>query len=260
MAAYAHCRRLWLPKAGRSADEYEDAFWPTAEGAYALEQETRFAVADGATESSFARRWARHLVLAYCNPLTPPPADAAGFRQEIERRGARWMRYVYAKPLAWNFLAKAQRGAHATLTGVAFMPYEGTTGRWDALAVGDTCLFQVRDGQLVRAFPVQEAEAFGYHPQLLCSVSRANEQVWAEWDQRLTHGEWAAGDLFLLMTDALAKWFVERVEEGVRPWETLLEEALSSERFQEWVACTRTKAAMQNDDVTLMLITIEESA
>lgn len=260
MDTYVRCRCLWLPKAGRSDEEYEDAFWPRREYAYPVALAPRFAVADGATESSFARRWARQLVVAYCSRRTPAPADREGFRQQVERQGAGWMRCVFARPLAWNFLEKAQRGAFATLTGVTFTAGEDGSGRWDALAVGDSCLFQVRGGELVDAFPAMDADAFGFHPQLLCSVSGSNAQVWEEWEECLRTGAWQAGDLFLLMTDALARWFAEMRERGDRPWETLLSAAASPAVFQEWVEQRRAEQAMNNDDVTLMLLCIEEGA
>ena len=48
-------RAFWLPKKGNSIEEYEDAF------DYSI-TDHRFAIADGATESSFAGEWARSLV------------------------------------------------------------------------------------------------------------------------------------------------------------------------------------------------------
>jgi hypothetical protein len=53
-----------VAKAGNLSEEYEDAYWPldVVEGTGEL---FRFAVADGATESSYSKIWARLLVL--CN-------------------------------------------------------------------------------------------------------------------------------------------------------------------------------------------------
>jgi hypothetical protein len=256
MKMYADCRSFWLPKADRSAEEYEDAFYPKSDIEHSLDRAMRFAVADGATESSFARRWAKQLVIAYCHPETPRPADMAGFRAQIERCGADWSSYVSAKPLAWNFLAKAQRGAFATLAGVTLMPGTDEVGCWEAVAVGDSCLFQVRDSKLERAFPSQQSNVFGFHPELLCSLSKMNEPVWAAWNEHLETGEWSSGDQFLLMTDALAKWFVESLEMAGRPWEILQEVTSTHGHFATWVQRQREGRTMTNDDVTLMLIAI----
>lgn len=255
---YANCRTLWLPKAGRSAEEYEDAYWPRADGRYPLKDGLRSAVSDGATESSFARRWARQLVIAYCSQMALQ-FDDEDFRARVRQHGANWLRHVYAKPLAWNFLTKAQRGAYATLTGVHIQPGENGEGNWDAVAVGDSCLFQMRSGEIMRAWPEIESDAFGFHPQLLCSIAASNDNVWAGLDHCATSGAWEAGDLFLLMTDALAKWFVGATEKGERPCETLLTAAASSESFIVWVEERRTGQEMPNDDVTLMLIALEDA-
>ena len=56
---------FWLPKAGNTLEEYEDAFWPRK----SIDRSTsmfRCAVADGATETSFSAVWAQTLVRAYC--------------------------------------------------------------------------------------------------------------------------------------------------------------------------------------------------
>ncbi|MFN8463978.1 MAG: protein phosphatase 2C domain-containing protein [Caldilineaceae bacterium] len=255
---YVNCRSLWLPKAGRSAEEYEDAYWPRRDGRYPLEDGVRCAVADGATESSFAQRWARQLVITYCNPSTPGPADAAGFRAALDCQGASWVRHIYAKPLAWNFQVKAQRGAFATLLGITFTGCENGERRWDAVAVGDSCLFQARAGELICSWPQLASGDFGFHPQLLCSIAANNERVWAGLDGLTTSGTWAAGDLFLLMTDALAKWFVTAQENKHRPWETLKEVAASAS-FSGWIEERRAGQEMPNDDVTLMIISLEET-
>jgi hypothetical protein len=54
---------FWLPKAGNNIDEYEDAFWPRRQ-IDASAEAFSFAVADGATETSFSKLWAEMLVRA----------------------------------------------------------------------------------------------------------------------------------------------------------------------------------------------------
>jgi hypothetical protein len=60
----AYAQAFWLPKAGNSDSEYEDAFFPRR-----LKRRNgrrlRFAVADGATETSFSGVWARLLVSSF---------------------------------------------------------------------------------------------------------------------------------------------------------------------------------------------------
>jgi len=61
-----HYHEFSVVKRGNTDDEYEDAFKGD-------ESSGRFAVADGATGSAFAKEWARHLVEQfveswYCDP------------------------------------------------------------------------------------------------------------------------------------------------------------------------------------------------
>jgi hypothetical protein len=64
----AHISTFWLPKRGSSLQEYEDAFWvgPNSDGEGEIRQRfLRVAVADGASESMLAGRWANRLVTVF---------------------------------------------------------------------------------------------------------------------------------------------------------------------------------------------------
>src|SRR4051812_45572427 len=100
-----------LPKNGSTADEYEDAFAGAPERG-------RFAVADGASESSFAASWARLLADGFVQaPGTP--------WQEMSWIGPlrqRWAEEVDGRPLPWYGELKREEGAFATLLALAFKP------------------------------------------------------------------------------------------------------------------------------------------
>ncbi|HKI34016.1 MAG TPA: protein phosphatase 2C domain-containing protein [Gemmataceae bacterium] len=228
----ASCQALSLPKRGNAADEYEDAFAADSPAG-------RFAVADGASESSFAGLWARLLVEGFVRPA-PGWLDAA-------RRS--WAAGVGGQPLPWYAEAKRDDGAFATLLGLVV-----GDGRWHALAVGDSCLFQVRQDRLIEAFPLRRSAEFGNRPLLIGSrppVAPASE-VRAE-----GRGGWQPADRFLLMTDALAQWFLRRHEAGDRPWEELTRlptKPDASDAFATWVEERRRHDGLRNDDVTLVLV------
>src|SRR6266568_755912 len=70
----------WAPKAGNAADEYEDA--------YAVEPAAlRYAVADGASETSFAKQWAELLVERFVHE-PPAPAELPGWLAPMQRAWA----------------------------------------------------------------------------------------------------------------------------------------------------------------------------
>jgi hypothetical protein len=120
---------------------------------------------------------------------------------------------------------------------------------WQALAVGDSCLFQVRANKLRRAFPLERAGDFSNAPWLL--GSRGSTEAIKEKEVR-GGGDWIIGDRFWLMTDALAQWFLEQVEAGRQPWEALeplLTDPRPQERFAAWIEELRDSHALRNDDV-----------
>jgi hypothetical protein len=235
MSRHASWRTLFLPKRGNAADEYEDAC--------AAEPATgRFALADGASESSFAGLWARLLVEGFVHP-TPRWLEAA-------RRA--WAARVDDHPLPWYAEAKRENGAFATLLGLVI-----ADNRWHALAVGDTCLFQVRQDRLIEAFPLRRSAEFGNRPRLIGSRPPAPsaEEVHAE-----GRGTWQPGDRLLLMTDALAQWLLRRHEAGARPWQELdplLSQKGASRAFADWIDERRQHGDLRNDDVTLVRIDLE---
>lgn len=227
----------WAPKSGHTTTEYEDA--------YALEPAAqRFAVADGASETSFAREWAELLVSRF---VEAPPL-AAELREWVAPMQATWADAHLEKPTAWYAEEKARGGAFSSLLGVAL---EGD--RWRALAVGDSCLFVVRAGKLERAFPFERSEQFSQSPVLLSSVARANRGVWD--DVRTEEGELRDRDQLLLMTDALAQWFLVEAELGRRPW-AALQRATSPEEFALFLNLLRGGRALRNDDVTLVRLEV----
>ncbi len=207
---------------------------------------SRFAVADGATESAFARLWARQLVRAYCHGRLRPEAIATDILPV--RQG--WIDCLSHWPLPWYTEEKIRLGAYSTLAGLAL-----EDGRWHAIAVGDSCLFQVRGDRVVRAFPIEDVGDFGTRPALLGSVAGPLGVV----AEPLTaDGPWLPGDVFYLMTDALAQWFLQSNDDGERV--ARLAGVDSSDAFARLVSAERAEhdpvegAGLANDDTTMVRV------
>ena len=235
-----------LPKAGSSAAEYEDAVaWSR--------HARRYAVADGASASAFARLWAYLLVHAY----TAGRLRAEQLEDDLAPVQARWAELVERRPLAWYALEQARRGAFAALVGLSLAP----DGTWSALAVGDCCLFQVRDAQLVVAFPLQSPEAFHQRPLLLGSRQAANTALRAAEAVGTTSGTWQRGDAFLLMSDALAAAFLEAVRgrSAASPLASL-DFPPTPAGFRAWVRSLRSQQRLRNDDVSLLWLSVATDA
>ena len=244
---------LSLPKAGNEEAENEDAFWPEVNGeSRALPW--RGAVADGATETTFSRLWARMLVRAFGRRRL----DDATLAAELPPVQQRWLRLVTRRPLPWYAEQKIEAGAHAAFLGLEIfgMPEScpAGAGTWRAWALGDACVVQVTAGgwELAAAFPLVCSDEFGSRPHLLSSRTPHNEQTLT----RVTRheGTWRVGDVFYLLTDALAAWFLRETEQKRHPCKILDAHLGSATDFAQWTDEQRRSGALRNDDVTIVRI------
>ena len=251
-------RAFSFAKAGNQPSENEDAYRvsvPEPRGASAWT--ARLAIADGATEAAFSREWARLLVDSFVDgaPLNVDRLSAETLARWLEPCREQWNRDVLRRDIPWHGRAKVKQGAMATFCGINIRPAEdGGALAWQALAVGDCCLFIVREGRLHTAFPVDDPAQFGNTPSLLCS-NPANS---AETGQmQLQTGECRRDDLVVLATDAVACWALTQEWRHDDPWSTLRELCQKPpQRREGWVAARRADGAMRNDDATLLMAPI----
>jgi hypothetical protein len=243
---------FWLQKDGSEPRQFEDAFARANVGERPC-RGVRFAVADGATEAAFSRWWARLLATAFAGGRLTGPELAE--LPQLERRWLAGVSRVVARRAApgWYMEPKLAEGAFATLLGVEFaeLPHSDDAGVYAAVAVGDTCLVHMRGDAPRYAFPIRESAAFDNSPKLVPSRPAAGAPA----HEIARHvGVWRAGDVFYLMSDALACWFLEAVERGERPWRRLNEfTSTDGEPFREWVRVLRRRS-LKNDDVTLLRV------
>jgi hypothetical protein len=244
-------RTFHVPKAGTSERDYEDAAYP-AWSHDSCKEMFRCAVADGATESSFAREWARRLVRHFgVGTLTSPT-----FSKVVPKLQQRWHRKLARRPLPWFAEEAASRGAFAAFVGMAMRSARDGQREWGAIALGDACLFLVREDRLRKAFPLETAEAFNSRPFLL---STRSDQWQSEYEaMQKTRGIWNVEDEFYLMTDALAQWFLTEHEGGRKPWSVLrdLDTDAEPRTFGEFVAALRLEKRIRNDDTTLVRVNV----
>jgi hypothetical protein len=224
-------RAYWVPRQGNSPEEWEDAFACNTPAG-------RFAIADGASESIYAGEWARLLCEEFVADSSP--VDEAGPWLGAAQR--RWRDHVRGQPAPWHVAEKLDAGAFATFLGLRIE----AKGQWQAVATGDSCLFLVRDNTLRAAFPVEIAAAFGTRPDLIGSRQRGRFRAAG------IAGTLQAGDRILLMTDALAEWFLAEHEGGHSPWREF--EQMTDDGFAHWVDACRKDRRLKNDDATLVVI------
>jgi serine/threonine protein phosphatase PrpC len=229
-------RILAAPKAG------SDAASEDAADAHVEAWPVRAAVADGATESAFSGLWARTLVVEL---LARSTTTAEAFEAAVEAGRAEWAAAVARRldDRPWYVRAKAEEGAFATVLSVTLHE----DGAWTGLAVGDCCLFHLRDGAVIATWPYEDPDAFTHRPSLV--PSRRTRPVPAP---RTTTGDWEPGDALLLATDAVAAWLLRRDAASVLDTDP--------SAFGRAVQTARKKGALRNDDATLLVLTIDDAA
>ena len=233
---------FWLPKRGNSDEEYEDAAFPMDSGESETD-EFLCAVADGATEASFSRRWAQLLVKGFAE------------KTELAELAQNWSDEIKEMELPWYAQEKAESGAFATLSGLILKSSGTTGGTYWAKLLGDSCIFHIRENSLVDSFPMKDFESFNNSPALLCSKLSQHEDLDSMFS--IKEGEWKSGDRFILLTDAIAAWIFKRQETSGDGVKTLLE---IKDQKQLSELCADARAAhdedgrpdMRNDDVTLL--------
>lgn len=243
--------RFWLPKAGSTEEEYEDAFSPKVFPRGMQQPEFIVAIADGATETSYSGLWAKLLVRSFAKG----ELIENQFLEGVSTLQAEWNTHVYRRPLAWYAEEKAKYGAAAAFLGLQLRDLEDEgEGAWRAIAVGDTCLVQTRSEKVIEHFPMEHASEFSNRPFLLSSTA-APEECTRYLSAR--DGRYGCDDSFYLMTDALAAWFFASEERGETPWSTLRDLATDEgPEFANWIEGLRQRHEMRNDDVTLIRIDI----
>jgi len=227
---------VWaLPKEGEDREAYEDAarvrtdHWPV-----------RVAVADGATESAFAGAWAERLARGFVEQSATTPE---ALRDAISEWQVEWHETIRERVEAqpWYVAAKVAEGTFAALLGLSL----SADGAWRAVSVGDCCLFQVRDGTLVRSWPFGAADAFTNRPALVPSQSTRTLPT-----PQTATGDWTPGDVFLLATDAVAAWLLNPES----PFDPGGADAWDATVFREAVEQARADETLRNDDATLLVV------
>lgn len=239
-----------LPKDPEQPSAYQDAYCMDAERGVAT-------IADGVSSAIFCGPWASILTEAVvADP--PNPEDAQEFAAWLDRQRRLWAGRIDTSGLAWFQRAKLPAGAFSTLLwlqiGDAGEASAGAYGgyRLHARAIGDSCLFHVRGGELVRTFPLQSSAELQADPIVLGSVDLKRDHFlqFASLDEYCY-----PDDSLILCTDAVAEWALKSYEAGDPPvWDDFWK--MSDEDWRAGIDWLRHERQMRYDDTTMMLLRV----
>jgi hypothetical protein len=177
---------------------------------------------------------------------------SSAFVGELRPLKERWRQEVGQKPLPWYAEEKLRIGAFATLAGLEI----SDNGNWSAIAVGDSCIIQIRASELIQSFPLDRSEQFDNRPFLISSRDSSGN---VEQAIRRIDGNWKIGDIFYLMTDALACYFLRQWKNSDDPVELLgMFNELDAAEFKKHMNDEREQSSagvpslLRNDDLTFV--------
>ena len=240
-----------IHKEAESPDDCQDAYAQN-------DAKGRYAIADGATRSFFPREWATLLVEHFRDNLNFSLAgtDWLTWIAPIQQE---WYEQVDKKVKGRNLFYltnsfNAQESAVSTFIGIEFNKDNST---WEAVIVGDSCLFHKSNSEF-NSYLIENSADFTNQPEVFASFPKDNQVE----PTFILASEAKPGDTFFLATDALAKWILEHKEtEKLDAALNTLEAIETDEQFHQFVDNARHDESIRlvNDDVTLMLISVEEN-
>ena len=238
-------RQLLLPKLDDEASDCEDVI--------AIDTQTcRFAVADGATEAFDARNWAERLAQHWVQNESALTAEE--FHKWVAAEGRELHDSWKSLSLSWYSEEKARTGSFAAFVGVE-LDLKTDSPSWKAIALGDACLLHCRRGRLLKSLPLSRSESFNSAPVLVASNSSMHEASMQS--VVIDSGSCNGGDVLLLLSDALASWYLERFEKNDLDPDELFE-TKEDQELKQFLDDERLAGRLRNDDLAVLRIEITQ--
>ena len=232
-------RSFNFSKVGNRPEETEDAFGINI-------GLSKFAIADGASDSIFSGQWAASLANNFVNDkiLFNRDEEIIDF---IKNSRKDWYSRINWKDLKWNVKNKAIKGAYSTFLGLNLGngPESDSTG----YAIGDSCLFVINEADMI-SFPLSSSKEFGIHPDLVWSgygFPLNNKSFEPKVSMKTTTFRATKGTNVILATDAMSKYIMDVGDES---FPVLWDNCQDREFFDR----RRSDKSIKNDDVSAILI------
>ncbi|MFC4427178.1 hypothetical protein [Deinococcus navajonensis] len=210
-----------VPKLGAAKEDCEDATYPGVSRLAPVDQHgLDLGIADGATSYSYSRRWAE-LALEHLHGVTHL-AELLGTPLGVaQEQWSAWVReQTQSTPQSWFSARKLKEGSHCTLVNLRLLGLQSVDLEppqwkytWEAAAVGDSCLIHLDAlgnpvAQTGTPFPLDSPDQYSSAAYLLPSLPDQVAGVRTHIPKPLPMRQFSEDEAFLLMTDALAVWFL----------------------------------------------------
>ncbi len=244
-AAQPRYQRFWLPRRGRTAAQYRQAFAADVDRG-------RLAVASGVREGRWVNLWARLLADDFVRNDASPMADVRDWLEPLQRR---WASEVREKQTSKAYATVLEQGVFASFIGVAVYRFGRDQKRWQAVVSGDAGVLVVRDRRLEALYPQRPSEEVTKAIGWLGSRSNLDDALEDSFLRGGGKGE--TDDRLIVTSGPMLEWFQRQVEAGQKPWDAL--ERLAGvpdpqNAFAAWVEWLRDHGGLADDDVTLLTV------
>ncbi|MGL5921349.1 hypothetical protein [Chroococcidiopsis sp.] len=253
-------RYFSLPKVGELERNIQDRFENSPDGSLV-------ALADGASTSLYPQKWAEILVKSFCQSVAENPIESIRRSHEewLQPSQEIWRQYYLTKLQSpnrkwWQGGSDIKNRGSATFLGLQLQNLElqnlehYAKSQWQAVAVGDTCLFKLeQETRNLLTFPLTAARDF--KGTTLCFESLPE---YASFPPQFTAGWYECGDIFLLATDALSQWLISDYEAQGEDWKKMFQFQRQQD-FDRFINQLRQQKLIKNDDTTLVLIKVSSN-
>ena len=213
----------------------------------------RFAIADGVSDSHAPEFFSQALTRGWTeSPFwqeNKDEVDSGAFYKWMDSAGEQWQDLAPAKPpKKSSSRRKSIPNGSSTFVGVDVIAKQGKHFIRTTL-VGDSALFVVRGGNTI--FKSHDLNAVKTSATSAIIAGRDFEHDLEIYDPI----EVQNGDKVYMVTDAVAKWVLEELQNGAPPFQQL-DNIQNISQWRKWVEGSRLTKELDVDDSTLLAFTI----
>lgn len=250
--------RKWVTRFAGSVPKHSEFPASNEDRFVASDEQQRYVVSDGASESFNSALWAETIVEAWFS-RRPRKSFFTWLHRAIDRYESQSDR----ASMSWSQEAAFARGSFASLLACEARPDSSLV----ITAIGDSLAVLVRDGTIVSSFPYENFEQFQQRPTLLSTIYERNQTTTIRDGIRsMRNGEecgpchvtWrpeTSGDWFvLLMTDALGQWLLDDSAQASSDRLGRLMRLSNEQELADLVEEARSEHSMRRDDSTVIVL------